>query len=72
VALTAQGCGRGEEAPAFLGRCPFLHELEEDASWRPTPRPVFGQHATVGLTLKRVRENGGGPVYPEHAQDLQE
>jgi hypothetical protein len=48
----------------------FLDELEEDASRRPAPGPIFGQHATVRLTGACVREDGCRPVWSQYPQHL--
>jgi len=72
VVLAVRGGGRGEQAPAFLGRHPFLHELEEHPTGGASAGAIFGQHAAAILTLERVGEDGGTAVLTHRAQDLQE
>src|SRR5207244_6298726 len=72
LSLAGLRCWPGEEPPAFLWGRPLLDELEEDAARRPAARAVFGEHAAVGLTLERVRKDGGTAVLAQHLQDLRE
>ena len=62
----------GEEAPAFVRGRSLPGDLGKDAPRSPTPDPIFGAHAAVGLTLERVPEEGATADLAQGPRHLRE
>jgi len=63
-------CGPWEQPLAFLRTRLLADQLKEDAAMGPPPGAIGGEHATIGLALKRLSQQRGSPVGTEHPQDL--